>query len=104
MARSAEPAGCVGEVHRVGGREKDIAQALCPDLGGKNQDLADCINRHLDKSPALQRDEWFKRLFAARMKKESDPKKQKEPTLAAPGGGQDEGDDAVPPSKKPCLH
>jgi hypothetical protein len=54
---------------------KDIAQALCLDLRGKNQELADRINRHLDDSPHLQNDEQFKGLFTARTKKKPAPKK-----------------------------
>ena len=34
---------------------KDIAQALCLELEGKNQELADRINRHLDKSLSSSR-------------------------------------------------
>lgn len=83
---------------------KDIAQALCVDVGGTNQELADRINHCLDKSPALQGDERFKGLFAARTKKASDPKKRKVPTAATPAGGQDGGDSAVPPYQKPRLH
>ena len=82
---------------------KDIAQALCLDLGGTNQELADRINGYLDISPALQDDERFKGLFAARTKKASGPKKRKMPTPATPADSQDGGDDVVPPSQKPRL-
>ena len=81
---------------------KDIAQALCLDVGGKNRELVNHINHHLNNSPHLQNDERFKGLFTARTKKGSDPKKQKNPTLAASDGDQGEGDDTVPP-QRPCL-
>ena len=84
---------------------KDIAQALCLDLQGKNQELADRIDRHLDKSPHLEKDEWFEGLFAARTKKKSAQKKRKEPTPVASGGGCDGGDvDTVPSPQRPRLH
>ena len=60
---------------------KDIAQALCLDLQGKNQELS------------------------ARTKKKSAQKKRKEPTPVASGGGRDGEDvDAVPPLQRPRLH
>lgn len=68
---------------------KDVAQALCLDLQGKNQELADRIDRHLDKSPHLEKDGRFGGLFAARIKKKSAQKKRKEPTPAVSGGGRD---------------
>jgi len=84
---------------------KDIAQALCLDLQGKNHELADRIDRHLDESPHLEKDERFEGLFAARTKKKSTQKKWKEPTPAASGGGRDGRDiDMVPPSQRPRLH
>ena len=83
---------------------KDIAQALCLELEGKNQELADRINRHLDKSPHLQGDERFKGLFAARTKKRPDSKKRKHTTPATSDGERDRGDDTVPPPQRPCLH
>ncbi|KAF9642442.1 hypothetical protein BDM02DRAFT_3193247 [Thelephora ganbajun] len=83
---------------------KDIVQALCLGLGGKNQELADHINHYLDESPELQNDEWFKGLFTARMKKRPDLKKQKNLTPAASDRDQDEGGDTiVPPTQRPQL-
>ena len=54
---------------------KDITQALCLDLGGKNQELTNRINHHLNESPHLQSDKQFKGLFAVRKKKRPDAKK-----------------------------
>jgi len=82
---------------------KDIAQALCLEGGGTNQELADRINHHLDTSPALQDDERFKGLFAAKPKKVSGPKKQKTPPPAAAAGCQDGEDNMAPLSQKPRL-
>ena len=82
---------------------KDIAQALCLEVGGTNQELADRINRHLNASPSLQSDERFKGLFATRTKKASDPKKRKMPTPATPAEGQGGGGNVLPPSQKPRL-
>jgi len=83
---------------------KDIAQALCLELRGKNQELADRINCHLDEYPHLQSDERFKGLFAARRKKATGPKKRKNPTLATSDGDQNAGDETVPLPQKPRLH
>lgn len=68
---------------------KDIAQALCLDLGGKNQQLADRINKCLDESPNLKDDERFQGLFTAKMKSKADPKKRKwsTPVMSDEGGG-----------------
>lgn len=82
---------------------KDIAQALCLEVGGTNQELADRINQDLNESPGHQTDDRFKGLFAARTKKASGPKKRKMPTQATPAEGQDGGGDEVPPSQKPRL-
>jgi len=82
---------------------KDIAQALCLDVRGKNRELVDRINHHLNNAPHLQNNERFKGLFAARMKKGSDPKKRKNPTPAASDGDQGEGDDTMPPPQRPRL-
>jgi len=82
---------------------KDIAQALCLEGGGTHQELADHINHHLDTSPALQDDEWFKGLFAAKTKKVSGPKKRKTPPPAAAAGCQDGEDNMAPLSQKPRL-
>jgi hypothetical protein len=85
---------------------KDIAQALCLDLRGKNQELADRINRHLEDSPHLQNDERFKGLFAARTKKKPTPKKRKDLTPVTSNGNHNGGNNTVPqpPPQKPRLH
>lgn len=84
---------------------KDIAQALCLDVGGKNQELADRINHHLDATPGLRNDDRFKGLFAARTKKTPDTKKRKSPPPSLSDRDQDEPDKRAvqPPPQRPRL-
>jgi len=84
---------------------KDIAQALCLDLGGKNQELADRINKYLDESPNLKDDKRFQGLFTARTRSKPDPKKRKQPAPATSDRGQDDiGEGSTgPTSQKPRL-